>query len=174
VDYTRSATGRFDKTGEEITDVVSTGIKGGKIAWWIRTIYTGVKIASVKGLFFITGITITGIHETRTPLGAGITYVNINSEIALQPMPDGSLVLTTLEGSPEIVYPGGNVTVPAGTYSVIGPSGPSQPQPFDPSKLDRWWERYGGGADYTIIIIIVAAAAVLIALLVLKRKRARK
>jgi len=174
----RSTTGEFDSTIDIIIDSIDAGEQGFKIGWWLGTVYKGVKLASIRGLRFVGGTVSSVILDTSAPLGTGITYININSEVVIQPMSDGSLMLTTLEGSPEIVYAGGNVTVPAGQYSVIGANGvPSQPQPFDPSKLDRWWERYGtqDGDNTLVIILVVAAAAVaLLAVFILWRRRVKK
>ena len=111
----------------------------------------------------------------RTPADVQLE-IKIKSDILLELQPDGSAKLTTLEGSPEIVYPHGSIIVPVGQYSVISADGtPSQPQQFDPSTLDRWWEtaRDGdGGAGMWILLIVIIIAAVCLIFFLKKRPKA--
>lgn len=108
--------------------------------------------------------------------GDGTTYVKLNSELFIEPQEDGSVVVGSVEGAPEIFYKNVSVVVQAGLYSKVGPDGaPSQPQPYDASKIDRWWEKYKPGGDNTLVILLVIViAAALLAIFKLKKKRVLK
>jgi len=75
-----------------------------------------------------------------------IIYINLESEILIEPNPDGTLRILVFEGSPEVFYDYGNssILLNSGEMTVIAEDNvPSNPVAFDPETVDKWWEEIG-------------------------------
>lgn len=71
-----------------------------------------------------------------------VRYLEINSEVLVQPDHGGRLHIYTLEGNP-IIYSANEASptpLESGEMAVLEPGRSPQPKPFDPARLDRWWE----------------------------------
>ena len=70
-----------------------------------------------------------------------IIYINLESEILIEPNPDGALRIYVFEGSPEVFYNYGNSSILLNSreMTVIVDDVPSNPVAFDPETVDKWW-----------------------------------
>lgn len=72
-----------------------------------------------------------------------IVFINVKSEVLIEPQPDGTVRILALEGAPEIFYDYGNskITLSPGEMTVINEYDvPSEPATFDPITIEKWWE----------------------------------
>lgn len=72
-----------------------------------------------------------------------IVFINVKSEVLIEPQPDGTVRILAWEGAPEVFYDYGNskITLSPGEMTVINEYDvPSEPATFDPITIEKWWE----------------------------------
>ena len=76
----------------------------------------------------------------ESSISGDMVFLNLRSEVVVHSPSRNEVEVITIEGSPELIYNGGNskVTVNTGQSSRISNGTPSQPQPSDTSGVSNW------------------------------------